>query len=145
MKRFAALLIAVIASIALAVPALAEPELVYYTEDLELHLPASWIGNVLIVPSANGASFYQKASYDRYMEKGLSEGGFLFSLGASVNSDFSEQENYIYLGFSEKSAMNYFLSLPTDYPAYNEDGVREEWDAMHAAIRGIAQGAVIYH
>ena len=53
-------------------------------------------------------------------------------------------ESFIYLGFSERSAMNYYMELPTDYPAYMEEETRAEWDAMHAAIQGIAQGAVIH-
>lgn len=143
MKRTIALLTALICLFALAAPALAEPELIYTTEDVELHLPASWVGRLLILPTANGAAFYHKESYDRYMEEGIPGGGFLFSLNGNVNGDFTGEEDYIYLGFCESSAMNYYLSLPSDYPAYMEEGVREEWDEMYRAIEGIAQGAVI--
>ena len=127
-----------------AVPAMAEPELVCYFEDIELHLPAGWTGSVLMLPTATGAAFYQKASYDRYMQDGLEGGGFLFSLGACVNNSYQELPSYIDLGLSERSAMHYYLELPTDYPAYMEDDIRAEYDAMHAQIRGIAQGAVLY-
>lgn len=141
MKRFVSLLlIALLATL----PALAEEALIYRTADVELPLPASWSERVLILPTATGATFYQKASYDRYMEEGIPGGGYLFSLGASVNKSFEDLDSYIYLGFSESSAMNYFLVLPTDYPAYMEDETRAEWDAMYAAARGIAQGAVIH-
>mgnify|MGYP007102075692 CR=1 FL=1 len=141
MKRF---LILFLTLLLIALPALAEQELIYRTEDVELHLPASWSEKVLILPTVTGASFYQKASYDRYMEEGIEGGGFLFSLGASVNNSYEDLESYIYLGLSESSAMHYFLVLPSDYPAYMEDEIREEWDAMQAAMRGIAQGAVMY-
>ena len=127
----------------LAMPALAEAELIYRTDDVELHLPASWADKILILPDLNGATFYQKASYDRFMEDGLSGGGFLFSLGGSVNRSFEELPSYIYLGFCEDSAMNYFLDLPTDYPPYMEEEIRAEWDEMENMVRGIAQGAVI--
>lgn len=138
-------LILCLALLLLALPALAEQELIYRTEDVELHLPASWSESVLIVPTLTGASFYQKASYDRYMEEGLPGGGFLFTLDASVNNSYEELDSYIDLGLSEKSAMHYFLVLPTDYPAYLEDDeIREEWDAMQAAVRGIAQGSTVY-
>lgn len=141
MKRF---LILFIALLLVALPALAEQELIYRTEDVELHLSASWSERILILPTATGAAFYQKASYDRYMEEGIDGGGFLFSLGASVNNSYEDLESYIYLGLSENSAMHYIMVLPTDYPAYMEDEIREEWDAMNAAMRGIAQGAVVY-
>ena len=128
----------------LSVPALAESELIYRTEDVELHLPGSWAEKVLIQPTLNGATFYQKASYDKFMEeKGLPGGGYLFTLGGCVNSDFENLPSFIYLGFCEDSAMNYYLELPTDYPAYMDDDIRAEWDDMHKMMRGIAQGAVI--
>ena len=140
MKRILMLtLILLLASL----PALAEAELIYRTEDVELHLPGSWSGKILILPTANGATFYQKASYDKYMEEGIPGGGYLFSLGGSVNRSFEELPSFIYLGFCEESAMNYYLELPTDYPAYMDDETRAEWDDMHDMMRGIAQGAVI--
>ncbi|MBQ3270306.1 MAG: leucine-rich repeat domain-containing protein [Clostridia bacterium] len=129
----------------MAMPALAEAELVYRTDDVELHLPAAWAGKVLVLPALNGAAFYQKASYDRYLEEeGIAGGGYLFALGGSVDSSFEGLPSFIYLGFCEDSAMNYYLDLPTDYPAYmDDDEIRTEWDHMHDMIRGIAQGAVI--
>lgn len=132
------LLIAII-----SMPALAESELIYRTEDVELHLPGSWAEKVLILPAINGATFYQKASYDKYMEEGIPGGGYLFTLGGCVNSDFEHLPSFIYLGFCEDSAMNYYLELPTDYPAYMDDEICAEWDDMHNMMRGIAQGAVI--
>ncbi len=145
MKRTFALILALIFCLALAaVPAMAEPELVCYFEDVELHLPASWAGKLLMLPTATGATFYQKASYDRYMQDGLEGGGFLFSLGACVNNSYQELPSYIDLGLSQRSAMHYYLQLPTDYPAYMQDDIRAEYDAMQAQVPGIAQGAVLY-
>ena len=128
---------------ALALSALAETELVYRTEDVDLHLPASWKGKVLILPTPTGAAFYQKASYDRFLEEGIPGGGFLFALDGCVNSDYQDLPSFIYLGFCEDSAMNYYIELPTDYPAYMDEAIRAEWDDMHGKLRGIAQGAVI--
>lgn len=140
MKRILAILLLLAI---LSVPALAEAELVYRTEDVELHLPGAWAEKILILPDINGATFYQKASYDKYMEEGLSGGGFLFSLGGSVNRSFEELPSFIDLGFCEDSAMHYYLVLPTDYPPYMEEEIRAEWDSMQDMVRGIAQGAVI--
>ena len=140
MKRFFLVLLALAI---ISLPALAESELIYRTEDVELHLPGSWAGKILILPSLNGATFYQKASYDKYMDEGIPGGGYLFTLGGSVDNSFEDLPSFIYLGFCEDSAMNYYMELPTDYPAYMEDDIRAEWDDMHKMMRGIAQGAVI--
>ena len=141
MKRIISL---VLVLLLVSLPALAEQELIYRTEDVELHLPASWSEHILILPTPTGATFYQKASYDKYMEEGIPGGGYLFSLAGSINRSFEELPSFIYLGFCEESAMNYFLELPTDYPAYMDDeDIRAEWDEMHDMMRGIAQGAVI--
>lgn len=141
MKRFIVLLLTLAI---MALPALAEPELVYRTEDVELHLPAAWAERILILPTPTGAAFYQKASYDKYLEEsGIEGGGYLFTLGGCVNNDFEDLPSFIYLGFCEDSAMNYYMELPTDYPAYMDDEIRAEWDSMHNMMRGIAQGAVI--
>lgn len=140
MKR---ILLIVLVILAVAMPALAESELVYRTEDVDLHLPGAWAERILILPTLNGASFYQKASYDKYMEEGIPNGGFLFSLGACVNQSYKDLNNYIYLGFSDQSAMHYYLELPSDYPPYMQDDIRAEWEEMYQMMRGIAQGAVV--
>lgn len=123
---------------------LADGSLVFKFDDLSLTLPADWADKVLAIPGEGGLSFYHRASYERYAAEGIDGGGFLFSLGASVNGSFSQLPAFTYLGFCEQSAMNYYLQLPSDYPAYMEDAVRAEYDAMYAQIDAIAQSAVIY-
>ena len=140
MKRILALLLILVM---MSVPVLAETELIYRSEDVELHLPGRWNGKILILPNPTGATFYQKASYDKYMEEGIPGGGYLFTLGSCVNNGFESLPSYIYLGFCEDSAMNYYMELPTDYPAYMDDEIRAEWDDMYKMMRGIARGAVI--
>ena len=156
MKKLIALLIALLL---LGLSAAAEPmsyfdytddiledgSLIYYFEDLSLQLPVEWLGKVIVFSNENGASFYQRDSYDKYLEEGLEGGGFLFSLGACVNDSFSELPAFAYLGFSENSCMNYYLDLPTDYPAYMEDDIRAEYDAMLAQVTDyVVPNASIY-
>ena len=117
---------------------------IYYFPEISLKLPVNWNGKVMVVKGEKGTSFYQKASYEKYQEEGLDEGGFLFMLGASVNSSFSELPAFEYLGFCEDSAMNYYLMLPTDYPAYNDPAIRAEYDAMYSQIDYIVENADIY-
>ena len=123
---------------------LEDGNLIYYFAELSLTLPADWQGKVMALQHENGVSFYQKASYEKYKAEGIDGGGFLFSLSASVNSDFTNLPSYEYLGFSEDSAMNYYLILPTDYPAYNEEAIRAEYDAMHADTDFVVSHASFY-
>ncbi len=155
MKRVTVLLLALLA---LALPALAEPmslfdyaddiledgSPIYYFQELSLKLPADWRGKVMAMPGEYGVSFYQIASYDKYQAEGLPDGGLLFMLGASVNGSFSQLPRFEYLGFSEASSMNYYLQLPTDYPAYPEDGIRAEYDAMCKQIDDVVQNVEFY-
>lgn len=155
MKRFITLMLALIL---FALPALAEPmgqfdyvddltetgAPIYYFEDLSLQLPVEWLGKVIVFANENSASFYQRDSYDKYLEEGLEGGGFLFSLGACVNDSFTELPSYKYLGFSENSCMNYYIELPTDYPAYMDDAIRAEYDMMSSQIEYIVEHVDIY-
>ena len=75
-----------------------------------------WYQNTIVISTERGAAFYHKASYNAYAAEGL-EGGRLFTLGASVNSSFEELPSFIYIGFDEEEAMNYYAELPTDYQA----------------------------
>ena len=131
MKRIITMLIALML---IVLPSLAEPmsnldytddllpdgSPIYYFPELSLTLPADWNGRVMAMAEEGRTAFYQKVSYEKYQEEGLDGGGFLFALGASVNSSFSQLPAFEYIGFSEESAMNYYLELPTDYPAYME-------------------------
>ena len=155
MKRITAILLALMM---FALSALAEPmslldytddiledgSPIYYFPELSLKLPADWQGKVMAMPEAGRTAFYQIASYEKYRDEGIDGGGFLFALGASVNGSFSQLPAFRYLGFSEESSMNYYLELPSDYPAYFEDAIRAEYDAMAAQIDEVAQGVSFY-
>lgn len=156
MKR---VLILILAMLMLALPVMAEPmtglafttdvaedgSLIFYFEDLTLRLPAEWQDKVVGLPSENGLGFYHRASYEKYLEEGIENGGFLFSLGASVDSSFSDLPAFEYLGFSDISYMNYYIVLPSDYPAYAADeSIRAEYDAMYAQVGQVVDSVVIY-
>lgn len=155
MKRFIAIALALML---FALPALADPMgpfdytdditedgcPIYYFQDLSLKLPAEWLGRVFALPGENSVSFYQRASYEKYLEEGIEGGGFLFSLGACVNDSFTQLPSYEYLGFSESSVMNYYLELPTDYPAYMQDDIRSEYDAFCAQIGYVVENVQFY-
>ena len=116
----------------------------YYFEDLSLQIPAGWLGKVIALKSDDGVSFYQAASFEKYLEEGITSGGFLFKLSASVNTDFKNLPAYEYIGFSENTAMNYFMILPSDYPAYNDAPIRAEYDELLSNVSEIAENAYIY-
>lgn len=109
-----------------------------FDETLKVTLPASWRNKVLLVPSkgANGASFYHKASYDAWKEKkGLEGVGLLFYVGSSVNDDFKDAPSFDYLGFDEKTAMNWFVEYPTDVQAYEfNPKIRDEYMELYEDV-----------
>ena len=92
----------------------------YFDQGVLVTLDENWYQNTFVKTGDRGASFYQKASYDAYAGEGV-EGGRLFTIGASVNTDFSELPSFEYIGFDEDSCMNYYAELPTDYQAYAGD------------------------
>ena len=116
-------------------------DLIYYFQELSLTLPASWRGKVMAEQDESGVSFYQISSHENYLKEGIKNGGFLFELGASVNHDFSKLPSFRYIGFCEESAMNYYLRLPTDYPAYNEEAIRAEYDEMLGQIDYVVENS----
>lgn len=151
-------LLAILVLLLLAATALAEPmsyldytddiledgSLIYYFPELSLQLPGEWRGRVMALVGRDGTSFYQRASYEKYLQEDIPGGGFLFKLGISVNGSFSTLPAFRYLGYSEASSLNYYLELPTDYPAYMQDDIRAEYDAMSAKIDYVAEHARFY-
>ena len=112
----------------------------YFTEGVTVTLDKDWYQKTMVVAGENGATFYHKASYEAYEKEGY-EGGRLFTLGASVNTDFQEYPSFEYIGFDEEEAMNYFAVLPTDYQGYAEDeSIRAEYDALCAGVKDVIAG-----
>ncbi len=157
MKRFLALLIALVLLISPVYATsttgsffdftddiLENGDLIYYFQEMSLQLPGEWRGKIMTEQLDNGVSFYQKSSHEKYLEEGIQNGGFLFQVGASVNQSFSQLPKFEYLGFCEESAMNYYLRLPTDYPAYNEPDIREEYDKMAGQIDYVVKNVKFY-
>ncbi len=113
----------------------------YFAQGALVTLDENWYQNTIVKTGDQGATFYQKASYDAWEKEGFEGGGRLFTLGASVNSDFSELPSFEYIGFDEDTCMNYYAELPTDYQAYMEDeSIRAEYDALWAEVRDVIAG-----
>ena len=147
MKRILALALTLL--IVCALPALADfgfreeslsdGSVICHFEDFDITLPAGWEDKALMVDGDDGLGFYHAESYMKYLEEDIEGGGFLFKLGASVNGSFSELPSFKYLGYSENSAMNYYMQLPSDYPAWmGDEAIRAEYDEMYAQIDAIA-------
>lgn len=118
---------------------------IYYFPELSLQLPADWQGKVMAMPGESSVSFYQKASYEKYQEEGLNGGGFLFMLGVCADDGYTFIPNYRFLGHSNDSSMNYYLMLPSDYPAHmGDDAIRAEYDAMSAEVDEVAARIEFY-
>ncbi len=102
-----------------------------------------WYQNTRVKIEDGGASFYHKDSYNAFEAEGQ-EGGRLFTIGASVDSSFSELPDFIYIGFDEDLAMNYYADLPTDFQAYPDGGeIEEEYKRLYAGVEDIIAGIEI--
>ena len=112
----------------------------YFTQGVCVTMDKDWYQKTVVIPDDGGAAFYHKASYDAWQQKGMT-GGKLFTLGASVNTDFQNLPSFEYIGFDEEACMNYFAVLPTDYQAYAEDeAIRAEYDALWAGVKDVLAG-----
>ncbi len=116
----------------------------YFDEGVLVTLDENWYQNTIVKIEEQGVTFYQKASYDAWEKEGYEEGGRLFTIGASVNTGFSELPSFEYIGFDEDTCMNYYAELPTDYPAYmGDENIRAEYDALWAEARDVIAGIQI--
>ena len=150
MKRMIAILIALLL---VTLPALSESfstfdyitgqtgnaYLLYTFPDVRLYLPLDWLGRITVEADDAGASFYQTASHEKYLEEGIASGGFLFRLCADANESFRELPAYAYIGYSENVGLHFYLELPSDYPAYPEGAAQAEYDEMAAQVDAVAE------
>ena len=115
----------------------------YFTGDdfpqgLFVTMDKDWYQNTFVKTNDNSASFYHTDSYNAYADEGLEGGGFLFAIGASMNTDFQDLPHFEYIGFDEESSLNFFAELPSDYPAYMDDeSIRAEYDALSAGVEDV--------
>ena len=113
----------------------------YFTEGLTVTMSEEWYQKTRVTIDEGGATFRHRDSYNQYAKEGL-DGGKLFTIKASVNTDFQELPSYEFLGFDEESCMNYFVIFPTDFQGYADDpAVSAEyqslWDGVEEVVAGI--------
>lgn len=111
----------------------------YAFSRVKVSMDKDWYQKTRVVLENDGstASFYHEGSYSAYAAEGQT-GGLLFAIGASVNTDFQSLPHFIWLGFDEEEAMNYYARLPTDYQAYpGDEAVREEYDALWSGVEDV--------
>ncbi len=112
----------------------------YFTQGVFVTLDKDWYEKTIVIPEELGASFYHKKSYYAYQGEGY-EGGRLFTISASVNTDFKNLPSFEYIGFDEKECMNYFAILPTDYQAYAaDDSISAEYNELWEDVKDVIAG-----
>lgn len=119
--------------------------LLYYGfPDITLYMPIDWEGRITIQRNRDGVAFFQSASYDKFLEQRVPNGGFLFELRACEDERFRELPAFAYLGYSENAALHFYLLLPSDCPAWPEDeAIMAEYDEMAGQIDEIVEQARI--
>ena len=115
----------------------------YFDQRVAVTVGEDWYQGTLLITDDSGATFYEKESYEKYAQDGIDGGGRLFTLGASVNTDFERYPSFRYIGFDEETVMNYFVVLPTDYQAYTEDDATEKYNALWAQVDDIIAGITL--
>ena len=117
--------------------------LYYDFPDISLCLPASWEGRFTVVRDEFGVAFYHTASHEKYLEEGFENGGFLFRLCASEDEGFRDLPAYEYLGYSENAGLHFYLTLPAEYTAYQEDAIMADYNKIAADLETVAEMARI--
>lgn len=158
MKR---IVLTVLLALILAMPALAEGAqafspydyvtgsagggrfLYYDFPDISLCLPAAWEGRFTVKQDEFGIAFYHTASYEKFLEEGLEDGGFLFRLCADADEGFRDLPAYTYLGYSENAGLHFYLTLPPEYTAYQAEAIMADYNEMAEDLETIAQMARI--
>ena len=114
-----------------------------YMQPVFVTMDKDWYRHTRVVIDDSGVSFYHKDSYNAYAGEGM-KGGWLFSIGASVNTSFQNLPGFEYIGFDDENAMNYYAVLPTDYQAYmSDEGIRAEYDTLWAGVEDVISGISI--
>lgn len=107
----------------------------YFMQGLMVNMSKQWYQNTFVKADETSATFYHRASYEKYEEEGMENGGQLFTISYSVNTDFKDLNEMTYIGFDEETCFNYFAVKPTDYTAYASDSaVRSEYDALWSEV-----------
>lgn len=117
--------------------------LYYGFPDISLYLPASWEGRFTVAQDEFGVAFYHAASHEKFLEEGLEDGGFLFRLCASEDEGFRDLLAYEYLGYSENAGLHFYLTLPPEYTAYQEEAIMAEYNGMAEDLETIIKMARI--
>lgn len=63
-------------------------------------------------------------------------------MGKGINK-YQHLPAYKYLGYSENAGLNFYLRLPSDYPAYPEEEIMGEYNRMAEDVESIAEMAKI--
>ena len=103
----------------------------YFYPGVLVTMPEEWYQNTIAKAYENRVVFCHKDSYNKWAEEGLENGGRLFTVACSVNTDFKDLDEMTYIGFDEENLLNYYATKPTDYQAYSQDAeIKAEYDRL---------------
>ena len=107
----------------------------YFEQGITITMSEEWYQNTFVQAELASITFYHKDSYEKYKDIGIEDGGKLFTVGCSVNSDFKDLDEMTYIGFDEEEVLNYYATKPTDYQAYVSDPeVKAEYDSLWSTV-----------
>lgn len=93
----------------------------YFEQGITVTMSEEWYQNTFIKTYGDKVTFFHKDSYDKWAEKGIENGGRLFTIGYSVNWGFKDIYEMTYIGYDEEELLNYYAYKPTDCQGYGPD------------------------
>ena len=85
----------------------------------------------------------QSLSPYEYVTGSAGGGRFLFRLCASEDEGFRDLPAYEYLGYSDNAGLHFYLTLPPEYTAYQEDAIMADYNDMAEDLDTIIEMARI--
>ncbi len=103
----------------------------YDLEEVVIRIPLSWKDEVVVKTTEYGLRFADKASAEKWEEKGM-DGGTLFYLELIGNGEEFQGPDYDTIGSTDRG--QYILIYPSDVQAYYEGGEDTSYMDRYAAL-----------
>ena len=104
----------------------------YFEQGITVTMSEDWYQNTMVLTDDDHATFYHKDSYKKYKEEGY-EGGRLFTIACSDNTDYTSLPSFEDLGYDEANMLHYFIVFPTDLQAYHDDADMAAYQRLYTS------------
>ena len=116
-----------------------------FINDVYLILPKDWEGKYDMLPRKDSVDFYHTVSRAGWLMEDGSEGGLLFRLCRSEDTDYQDLPDYTELG-QGSDGYYYYLQFPTDLQAYiskDRPEIEKEYTDLYSSIDSVKEEAFL--